>query len=239
MGFQDQRIVILGGTSGLGLATAKAAAAEGASVVVASSSANRVQVALEQLPATAEGHVIDLLDEAAIRLLFSELGRFDHLVYTAGESLQLGLIADTSVEVARGALELRVWSAFAAVKHAVPYIRSNGSIVLTSGTAGPRPQAGWSVGALICSGMEGFARALAVELAPVRVNIVRPGVVRTELWKGLDDAERTALYEATGGSLPVGRVGEAAEVAAGYLYLMDNGYSSGSVVTIDGGALLA
>jgi NAD(P)-dependent dehydrogenase (short-subunit alcohol dehydrogenase family) len=85
--------------------------------------------------------------------------------------LQLGLIADTPVEAARTALELRVWSAFSAIKHAAPQIRPDGSIVLTSGTAGPRPRGGLSVGALTCSGMEGFARALAVELAPVRVNI--------------------------------------------------------------------
>jgi NAD(P)-dependent dehydrogenase (short-subunit alcohol dehydrogenase family) len=239
MRFQDKRVVILGGTSGLGLATAKAAAAEGASVVIASSTAGRVEEALQQLPASAEGHAIDLLDEAAVGVFFGELGRFDHLVYTAGESLQLGLITETPVEAARRALELRVWGAYAAVKHAVPNIRPGGSIVLVSGSAGPRPHAGWTVSALICSGMEGFARALAVELAPLRVNIVRPGVIRTDLWNSMAEAEREALYETTGGNLPVGRVGEAPEIAAGFLFLMDNGYSTGSVVTLDGGTLLA
>jgi NAD(P)-dependent dehydrogenase (short-subunit alcohol dehydrogenase family) len=239
MRFQNQRIVILGGTSGLGLATAKAAADEGASIVVVSSNSERVEEALGQLPSTAEGRLTNLLDEAAVRMLFGEIGGLDHLVYTAGEALQLGPIADTSVDVARGALELRVWGAFMAVKYAVPHIRQGGSIVLTSGTAGPRPQAGWSVGALICSGMEGLARALAVELAPIRVNIVRPGVVRTDLWGSLDEAERDALYESVGSGQPVGRVGLATEVAASYLYLMANGYSTGSIVTVDGGAVLA
>lgn len=145
MRFQGQRIVILGGTSGLGLATAKAAAEEGGSVVVVSSRSKRVDEALEQLPPTAEGRVTDLLDETGVRALFNELGGFDHLVYTAGESLQLGPIADTSIELARSALELRVWGAFVATRYAVPSIRENGSIVLTSGTACARKLDGASV----------------------------------------------------------------------------------------------
>ena len=233
-----QRIVILGGTSGIGLATARAAAEEGANVIVASSNPTRVEEALEQLPATAESHVIDVLDEEAIRTLFDDLGGFDHLVYTAGDSLPVGLVADTPAKVAGGALDVRVWGAFTAIRHAAPQIRPGGSIVLTSGTAGQRPQPGLSVAAFACSGIEGLARGLAVELAPVRVNVVRPGVVRSGLYSGMDAAQRDAYFETTGASLPTGRVGEGADAAAGFVYLMANGYSTGSVVTIDGGAVL-
>jgi NAD(P)-dependent dehydrogenase (short-subunit alcohol dehydrogenase family) len=239
MKFKDQRIVILGGSSGLGLATARAASERGAHVVVVSSSSSRVESALEQLADSAEGHVVDLLDEDAIRRLFAEVGRFDHLVYTAGESLRLGRVAELSLDAARDALEVRIWGALTAVKHAVPQIRSNGSIVLTSGTAGPRPQAGWTIGALICSGMEGIARALALELAPIRVNVVRPGVVRTELWGNLDESARAELFRTTEEGLPLGRVGEATDVAESYLYLMDSAFSTGSIVTIDGGTVLS
>lgn len=87
--------------------------------------------------------------------------------------------------------------------------------------------------------MEGLARALAVELAPIRVNVVRPGVVRTALWSNMAEGERDALFETVGSGQPVGRVGDAAEVAASYLYLMSSRYSTGSVVTVDGGAVLA
>jgi NAD(P)-dependent dehydrogenase (short-subunit alcohol dehydrogenase family) len=236
--FQDQRIAILGGTSGLGLATAKAAAAEGAAVVVASATEKRVESALSQLPGTAEGHVVDLNDEEALAALFERVGTLDHLVFTAGESLQLGTVAETPVAAAKRALELRVWGAYNAVKHGAPRLRPSGSIVLTSGSAGPRPSAGWGVGALICSGMEGMARALALELAPVRVNVVRPGVIRTDLWDPMGDEAREALYEEIAGSLPVGRVGEAEDVAAAYLFVMANPHATGSVVTVDGGTLL-
>lgn len=239
MRFEDQRVVILGGTSGIGLATAQAAAAEGAAVVVASSSAGRVEAALQQLPDTAEGRTVDLLDEAAVGDLFVEVGRFDHLVYTAGEALQLGMLADTRVAAARAALDVRVWGAYAAVKHAAPQIRVGGSIVLSGGSAGAHPHPGWTVGALICSGMEGLTRALAVELAPLRVNLVRPGVVRTDLWRDMSEDDRSTMYASIAEGLPVGRVGEASDVAASFLYLMHNGYATGTIVTVDGGTLVA
>ncbi len=238
MRLNDQRVVVLGGTSGIGLATAEAAAEEGATVVVASSNAKRVDEALAQLPATAQGHEIDVLDENALRTLFSDLGGFDHLVYTAGDALSVGLLADTSAKVAGEALDVRVWGAFTAIRYAAPQIRPGGSIVLTSGTAGQRPQPGLSIAAFACGGIEGLARALAVELAPIRVNVVRPGVVRTGLYSAMDATQRDAYFETTGAGLPAGRVGDGADAAACYVHLMANGYSTGSVITIDGGAVL-
>jgi len=236
--FEDQRIAILGGTSGIGLATARAAAEEGASVIVASATEARVEAALAQLPDSAEGHVVDLLDEDAVGELFAAVGTLDHLAFTAGESLRLGRVAETPVADARRALELRVWGAYSAVKHGAPRLREGGSIVLTSGSAGQRPGPGWGVVALICAGMEGWARALALELAPLRVNVARAGVIRTELWASMDEADRAELYESVTAQLPVGRVGEAEDVAATYLYLMANAHSTGDVVTVDGGTLL-
>lgn len=238
MRFQDQRIVILGGTSGLGLATAKAAAAEGGTVVVASATERRVEAALAELPDSAEGHVVDLADDASVRRLFAGLGSFDHLVFTAGGPLQLGTVADMPVDDAREALELRIWGAYSAIRHGASLIRPRGSIVLTSGSAGPRPQAGWGVGALICSGIEGMARAWALEFAPLRVNVVRPGVIRTDLWGPMGEADRAALYGDVAASLPLERVGEAEDVAQAYLFLMADAHATGSVVTIDGGTLL-
>jgi NAD(P)-dependent dehydrogenase (short-subunit alcohol dehydrogenase family) len=238
MRFQDQRIAILGGTAGIGLATAKAAADEGAAVIVASATEKRVEAALAELPGGAEGHVVDLLDPAALAAFFERLGEIDHLVFTAGDPLQLGTVAETDVADARRALELRVWGVYEAIKQGVPRLRPGGSIVLTSGTAGQRPSAAWAVGALICSGMEGMTRALAVELAPLRVNAVRPGLIRTDLWDPFGEEAREQLYRETAAALPVGRIGEAEDVASAYLYLMANPHATGSVVTVDGGTLL-
>jgi NAD(P)-dependent dehydrogenase (short-subunit alcohol dehydrogenase family) len=238
MTLEGKRIVVLGGSSGIGLATAQAAAKEKASVVIASSQKARVDQALATLPAGAQGHVLDLADETAVQALFAQLGGFDHLVFTAGETLQLGSLASTDVETARRFFGLRYWGACLAAKYGSGSIRPGGSIVFTSGLAGQRPHAGWALGASICSAMEGLTRALAVELAPIRVNIVSPGVVKSPLWAGMTEADRMALYRQTAEKLLVGHVGETQEIAEAYLYLMRQTYGTGQVLVVDGGGAL-
>jgi NAD(P)-dependent dehydrogenase (short-subunit alcohol dehydrogenase family) len=233
-----KRIVILGGSSGIGLAVAQAAAGEGAQVVIVSSNRDRLDQAVSSLPAGAEGRAANLLDGAEAAGLFEELGDFDHLVYTAGEALQLAPLKEMAISTARGFFELRYWGALTAAKAAQGRLRPGGSIVFTSGVAGARPGGGWSVAASICSAMEGLTRALAVELAPIRVNIVSPGVVRTPLWREMDEPAREALYASEARRLPVGHVAEASEIAEGYLYLMRQSYATGQVLTLDGGGLL-
>src|SRR5580704_19067250 len=238
MSLHGKRIVVLGGSSGIGLATAQAAVREGASVAIASSRKARVDEALATLPAGTEGHVLDLADSEATQALFARLGSFDHLVFTAGETLQLGSLATTDVDAAHRFFTLRYWGAYCAAKFGSGGIRSGGSIVFTSGVAGQRPHPGWSLGASICAAMEGLTRALAVELAPIRVNIVSPGVVQTPLWANMAEADRAALYQQMADRLPVRHVGDAAEIAQAYLYLMRQTYSTGQVLVVDGGAVL-
>jgi NAD(P)-dependent dehydrogenase (short-subunit alcohol dehydrogenase family) len=197
MTLQGRRIVVLRGSSGIGLAVAQAAAREGATVVIASSRRDRVDQALKTLPAGAEGHALDLADEPAVRAVFERLGNFDHLVFTAGESLQLDRLTNTDIEAAKRFFGLRYWGAYLAAKYGSGSIREGGSIVFTSGIAGQRPRPGWFVAASICAAMEGLTRALAVELAPIRVNIVSPGIVKTPLWAGMAEADRQALYRQT------------------------------------------
>jgi len=207
-------------------------------VVVASSSRRRVDEALSTLGDRAEGQAVDVQDEAAVRALFKQIGSFDHLVYSAGDTLQLGALADTSIDAIRKAFEVRVFGAMAVVKHAAPHLRRGGSVVLTSGIASLRPQAGWTAAAGICGAMDAIARALAVELAPIRVNVVSPGFVRTPLWAGIPEAEREAMYAAKGAALPVGRVGQPEDIAQACLHLMTNRYCTGQVMVVDGGGVL-
>ncbi len=235
---QNQRVVLLGGTSGIGLATAQAVQAAGGSVVVVSSRAQSVANALTTLGERAEGHAVDLTDEAAVQKLFERLGSFDHLVYSAGDSLQMGLLAKTGIDAVRKAFEVRVFGAIAAARYAAPQLRPGGSVVLTGGVASLRPKKGWTVAASVCGAMDAFTRALAVELAPVRVNLVSPGFVRTPLWDNLAEAQREAMYAEVGAALPVGRVGEAHDIAQTYVYLMANPYATGQAVVVDGGGVL-
>jgi NAD(P)-dependent dehydrogenase (short-subunit alcohol dehydrogenase family) len=235
---KGKRVILLGASSGLGLATAKAAAAKGANVVIVSGSQERINRALAQLPAGSEGHAVDLSQEQNIKAFFARIGRFDHLVYTAGENLNLKTIAATELDDARSFFNLRFWGAFAAVKYAASYINAGGSISLTGGTASARPGAGWSVASAICGAMEGFVRAMAVELAPIRVNAVVPGVIKTNLWGGMPDEQREGLYKAMADNLLVKRAGEAEDVAQTFIYLMKQQFGTGQNVVVDGGTML-
>jgi NAD(P)-dependent dehydrogenase (short-subunit alcohol dehydrogenase family) len=148
MTLKDKRILVLGGTSGIGLAVAQLAIDEGSFVVVASNRAEGVERACADLAlrsrSHSEAHIVDVTSEGAIKEFFDQIGPFDHLVYTAGENLPLGPLARTDLGRARERFEIRYWGAVAAVKYGVPSIREGGSIVLTSGFSATRPRAGWT-----------------------------------------------------------------------------------------------
>lgn len=235
---QGKRVIILGGSSGIGLATAIAASTEGADVVIVSGNQQRINDALTQLPNTGSGFAVDLSKEENIKNFFDTIGTFDHLIYTAGENLTLNTFADTEIEKARDFFNIRYWGAFAAVKYGAKHINAGGSINLTGGIAGARPGAGWAIAASICGAMEGFVRAAAVELAPVRVNSVVPGVVKTNLWNSFNETDRENLYKSVGDSLLTKRVGEAEDIALAFIYLMKQHFGTGQNLVIDGGAVL-
>jgi len=234
----NKRIVLLGGTSGIGFATAMAAAKDGARVIVISGKQEKVDKALSALPETAEGHAVNAADEKAMNDLFIKLGSFDHLVFTAGEPLQFGELSRLNMEGARRFFDTRFWGSFMAAKYAAPYIRPGGSITLTNGIAGLRPLKGWAVAASLCGAVEALTRALAVELAPVRVNAVCAGVVKTDLWSNLTEQEREKMYHDIGEAIPVGRAGEASDLAGTYMYLMQQEFGTGQCLVVDGGAVL-
>ncbi|MGF6880473.1 SDR family oxidoreductase [Paraburkholderia sp. MM5477-R1] len=235
---QQSRVVVAGGTSGIGFAVAEAAAHAGAEVIIASSRPERVAAALERLPQGTRGESLDFTDEEQVRAFFARIGALDHLVYTAGESLFLQTLAELSIEAAHRAFEVRYWGALKAVKYAAPLIRAGGSITLTSGVASSRPLPAWTILSSILGAIESLTRTLAVELAPLRVNAVAPGVLRTALWDNMSKADREILYDHIAGKMPVQRVGEASDVAQTYLYLMQQGFSTGQVIVVDGGHVL-
>jgi NAD(P)-dependent dehydrogenase (short-subunit alcohol dehydrogenase family) len=231
-------IVVLGGTSGIGFAVAAAAASEGFGVTVVSRRRSSVDKALASLPGVA-GAVVDLGEPGAVAEFFAGHGDVDHLVYTAGEPLSLMPVDTLDVSAAREFFGLRYFGALAAVKAAVPHLRPGGSITLTSGTAAARGGHGWGVAASICGAVEALTRSLAVELAPLRVNAVAPGVVRSPLWQGMTEEDRERMYADTAAAIPAGRVGEVADVARAYLYCVTQRWATGTVVTVDGGTVLA
>jgi len=159
--------------------------------------------------------------------------------FTAGEPLALMDVATLDLDKAREFFALRYFGALGAVHAAVPHLQPGGSVTLTSGIAGRRPGPGWAVAASICGAVESLTRALAVELAPIRVNAVCPGVVRSPLWASMTPASREQLYRDTAAGIPAGRVGETDDIARAYLYCLTQPFATGSILTVDGGTVLA
>ena len=238
MSLAAQKVVVIGGSSGMGLATARAAALDGAEVTIASSRQERVDAALAELPDGCTGVAVDVRDESQVAALFERVGALDHLVFTAGDGFTPRPLVDLALVDAHAILDVRLWGAVTAIKHAAPRIGPGGSIGLTTGTVGRRPVPGAALAAAGAGAMEGLVRGLAVELAPIRVNAVRAGAFRTPLWDGVPDAQREALFARLAERTLTRTVGEPEQIAAAHLYLMDNQYVTGTVQTVDGGLLL-
>jgi NAD(P)-dependent dehydrogenase (short-subunit alcohol dehydrogenase family) len=237
MTLENQRIVIVGGSSGIGFAVAAGAADQGAKVVVGSSQRARVEAAVARLGGDASGFTLDVTDPADVERAFAAVGAFDHLVFTAGDwgGARRGSVKDIDLDAARAVFGVRFWGALAVVKAAQGRIGAGGSITLTNGMIAHRPRPGAALSSAMAGAVEHLARGLAVDLAPMRVNCVCPGYIRTGVWESIPAETREAQLAAFTKGQPLARVGEVAEAAAPYLYLMAAGYTTGQVLKVDGG----
>lgn len=231
---KGKTVVILGGSSGMGLATAKAAVAEGAWVVITGRSKERLQSAQTALGSGARTAVVDASDEATTRSFFNDLTRLDHLFITAGTVVFDSNLVPAVSEL-RSAMDMRFCGALYAAKYAAAKLTPGGSITFMSGIAGHKPPNGAAVTAASCGAVEAFARSLAVNLAPIRVNTVCPGWVDTPLLDKLLGDKRIEIVADAAARLPVKRIGRPEEVADAVIFLMKNGFVTGVNLTIDGG----
>src|SRR3984957_11526444 len=231
-----KRVVIIGGSSGIGLETARQALAQGALVPIAGRSEERLRRATESISPRDDrlrSTVADLSDESSIRSLFATEARVDHVFVPAGELRPGGADAlKCDIDGLRSILEVRLLGVAHVVRQAKPKMEG-GSITLMSGLYSTRPAAGGAMAAAAVAGVEGATRALALDLAPIRVNAVAPGLIETPLWDAFG-AHREA-FVARAAKLPVGRIGRPEEVAAAVIFLMTNGFVTGTVLPIDGG----
>jgi len=230
-------VVVIGGASGVGFAVAEAAQAEGAKVVIASSQAANVEAAVARLGGGASGSAVDVNDEASIADFFEQLGRFDHLAFTAGDwgGAMFAPTRDLDLATAREGFAVRFWGALAAAKHACRTIAADGSITLTGGMLAHRPMKGAPVVTAVTGAIEFLTLGLAVDLAPIRVNAVCPGAIRTDVWNSIPAEGREEQMRRMTERLPIPRIGEPNEAAEAYLYLMKAGYTTGQVLLVDGG----
>jgi NAD(P)-dependent dehydrogenase (short-subunit alcohol dehydrogenase family) len=234
---QDASVVVVGGSSGIGLATARLAGEAGAHVTIAGRDKDRLAAALETLGGDAKGVTLDVADEMAVRDLFDTFDHVDHVANLAGTHVT-GALVDVDTATLRGPVDNRFWGPIYICKYAAPKM-TTGSITICTGAGVARPRRGGAIVSASAGGSEVLARSMAVELAPVRVNVIRPGIVDTPLLDRLAPNGRDAALEAMAKRVPLGRVAQPEEIADGILFLMTNQYVTGTTLTVDGGVSLA
>ena len=233
MRLSGQKVVVVGGSSGIGYSTAELAKAEGADVVIASHNAERLKTAAGKLGVKAIA--ADVTSDDSVTKLFQACGTVDHVIVTAAQ-LRPGPFKTVSMDDSRATMEGKFWGAWRVARSAD--IRKGGSLTLVSGFLSIRPRPNAAITAAVNGAIESLTRALAVDLSPVRVNCVSPGLIDTPIRAAMPEAARREMLAKTAAALPVGRVGEGEDIARQILAFMTIGFATGSVVYIDGGGLM-
>lgn len=236
MTLQGQQIVVVGGTSGIGLATARLAQQQGAHVTIIGRSEERLQNAAATLPGV-EWLKMDVNSEQEVQEAFSTFKQINH-VYIAAGSTKLGGILDGTVETQMTPIMERLWGSIYIIRAAARKIAADGSITFTGGLSTDRPVAGAWVSGVGTASVEQLARVMALELAPIRFNAVSPGYTDTPMWDSVLGTNKTAVLSGVAERLPVKRIATPEEVAQAVLFLMQNYSVTGEIIHVDGGARL-
>jgi NAD(P)-dependent dehydrogenase (short-subunit alcohol dehydrogenase family) len=232
----QKRLLVIGGSSGIGLATAQQAAAAGAQTLVAGRNEAKLKAAVSSISGDVTAYPVDLTDDASVKSLFEQVGALDYLVIT-GPAPNFGHFLELDTEQVHQEFEGKFWGQYRAVKYAAPRLEKTGAIVLMSGAYSARPVPGATSLAAVQAGIEGLARGLAIDLAPIRVNVISPGLTDTPIIHDFfsDETARQAFYDEQARVLPARRIGTSDDIAESILYLLTNRYTTGSTLFPDGG----
>ncbi|MDF2681482.1 MAG: hypothetical protein K0R47_2672 [Brevibacillus sp.] len=232
-----QKVVVIGGSSGIGLETAREVIARGGEVIIASRSEEKLQHALKQLGPRATAHVLDTTQEKQVQDFFEQVGTFDHLIVTAAETTS-GTFLQTETAQARLLFDNKFWGQYYAAKYGAPHLSPNGTITLFSGVVAYKSMVGSSALGAVNAAVSNLGQTLALELAPIRVNVVSPGIIDTPSRSKMPEDSRQQFYATVSNKLPVKRVGTAQNVASSVLYLLQNSFVTGTVLHVEGGHIL-
>jgi NAD(P)-dependent dehydrogenase (short-subunit alcohol dehydrogenase family) len=231
-----KKILVVGGSSGMGEATAKLAAEAGAKVTIAARNHDRLAAAAKAIGHGVEPAILDVTSDPAVAKFFAEGAMWDHVVVSAGGGGR-GKVAELEMTAALAAMDGKFWAAFRVAKHVK--IAPTGSLTFVSGGLSQRPAAGAALIAAINGALEKMSQGLALELAPVRVNTVSPGPVDTPMWDRYGPEMKRKFLEGAAAHVPLKRVAQSEEIAEIILFFMTNRFVTGTVVPLDGGSSLA
>lgn len=222
----------------MGLETAKQLSKSGAEVIIASRSEKKLQLALEEIEGKASAMQLDFTIQEDVNRFFNSVGEFDHLVLIGAGTAAWGKLEEIDGVALQNAFQNKFWGYFFSTQAAVRKIRENGSILFTIGGAARASIPGTAGVAAVNGAILSMAKTLAKELGPIRVNILSPGLVDTPAYDWMSEEEKQVFYEDMGGKLPVGRIGNTEEIAHAVIYLLENTYTTGAVLDVDGGVRL-
>ncbi|EXU74343.1 SDR family oxidoreductase [Erwinia mallotivora] len=235
------KTLIIGGASGIGFAVATALAERQGEIILAGRDGKKldaVSLKLSSGQAVISTRVLDVSNESEVSALAKTLGSVNHIIFTAGSQAPGGPLSEMDLNAARQAFDTKFWGSIHAARHLGGNILPQGTLTFTSGFLARRTVAGAIVKTAMNAAIESAAKVLARELSPLRVNVVSPGLTDTEAYAGMEPDARKNMLRAAAESLPAKAWGRAEDIAKGYLFVLDNPFVTGSVIDIDGGALI-
>ncbi|WP_207229518.1 SDR family oxidoreductase [Ktedonosporobacter rubrisoli] len=236
MSVADQHIVIIGGSSGIGLATAKMLAEQGAKVTIAARQREKLVQASVSIEQQVAYDVVNASVLEEVQAFFKRVGSFDHLVLTLGSSEGMGDFRTLDFTMLRRAFETKYWAQLQAAQASLDYLRKDGSLTFVSAVSARTASAGAAGLATLNGALEAIIPSLALELQPLRVNAVSPGLIDTPWWSGFPSEMREAIFAQITAATPVKRAGRAEDVAQAIAFLIKNTFMAGTILECDGGA---
>jgi NAD(P)-dependent dehydrogenase (short-subunit alcohol dehydrogenase family) len=236
MSLENQRVVIIGGSSGIGLATARTLAAAGANVIIAGRKQEKVDQALATLEGSVTGEVVDATSREETQNFFRRIGSFDHLVLTLAGHEGAGEFRTLDFDMLHRVFEAKFWPQLIAAQTSLDFLRKDGSLTIVSAVTGHTAYAGASGFAAVNGALEAIVPTLALELQPMRVNAVSPGGIATPFWDDLPGEAREAFFAQAAAITPVKRFGRPEDVAQVIAMLIDNSFITSTIIDCDGGA---
>jgi NAD(P)-dependent dehydrogenase (short-subunit alcohol dehydrogenase family) len=231
-------VLVIGGSSGIGLAVAQRAGAIGATVAIASRSSRRLEAARGLIASDAAVYVLDVLNPEQVDETFNSLGALDHVVSSIPSHSPIGAMESLNLSAARTALELKLFGNMHVARAAARCVVAGGSITMIAAISSRIGSSGMSLLGATNAAVESLGRNLASELAPIRVNVISPGIVDTNYWAHLEPEQREALFQDAADKLPTGRVATADDIATVATALMTSRHITGTVINVEGGMLL-